>query len=259
MMIFVYQIVTKPLTSKLIPDEPCAVCSAKGAIELTLYMRYIAMGIPLFGMGRRTSAVCTNCAHVLKHPDASIFAKKKYSATVASAIKDVRNNHKRTLWQLLYPWSIWFVMPVVILIFLGINSINQKNKIEKAKEYEQLLMHAQPEDIYKTAWLYNSMSSGVLVKLMRISGDTMFIVKTKKSIPFSYSKTEWDKLDAASGSFETKEYRVKKFSALKSTNYGDFFMYNKDESGRDYLIYLGEVLNNKCEMDLDFETIYRKK
>jgi hypothetical protein len=93
---------------------------------------------------------------------------------------------------------------------------------------------------------------------MRINGDTMYIVKTKKNIPFSFSEDEWNKLETDPGSFEDKEYKVKKFSALKEENYGDFFMYNNDENGREFPKYLGAVLNSECEMDLDFETIYRK-
>lgn len=259
MLIFIYQIITKPLQTKPIIDEVCNVCGKNDTIDVTLYMRYIAMGIPLFGMGRRTGVVCTNCGNILKSPDNSIFAKKRYSPRVAQAIADIRHNHKRTLWQLLYPWSIWFVMPFVILILWGITSINKKRTSEKAKEYKKLLMHPKPGDIYKSTWVENSMSQGVLVKLIRINGDTLYVVRTKKNIPLSFSEDEWNKLDTSPASFENKEYKVKKFSALKEANYGDFFMYNNDENGNEYPKYLGAVLNSECEMDLDFETIHRKK
>ncbi|KUJ63927.1 hypothetical protein AR687_01710 [Flavobacteriaceae bacterium CRH] len=258
-MFFIYQIVTKPLTSKLIIDEVCPACNKKDSIELTLYMQYISMIIPLFGMGRRTGVICTNCGNVLKNPHSSVFAKKKYSKKIGEAIKDIRKNHKRTLWQLLYPWSIWFVIPILILIILGISSINKKRTNEKAKEYAELLMHPQPGDIYKSTWMESNLSSGVLVKLMRINGDTMYVVKTKKNIPMSFSEEDWDKLTAGPGAFETKEYKIKKFSVLGEANYADFFMYHTDENGKQYPIFLGEVLNSKCEMNLDFETIDRKK
>jgi hypothetical protein len=258
MIFFVYQIVTKPLKTQPIPDEPCLNCGRKDGVELTLYMRYIAMGIPLFGMGRHTGVYCTNCGHVIKNPHASLFAKKKYSVNIANSIKEIRQTHKRTWWQLVYPWSIWFVLPVFILILMGITSINNKNRAEKAKEYKELLMNPLPGDIYKASWSQN-LSAGVLVKVMRISGDTMYIVKTRKYIPDNFSKDEWDKLTADPGPFETKEYKITKFSALKDANYGNLFMYNTDEKGRYYPIYLGSVLNSKYEMDLDFETIHRKK
>ena len=207
MLIFIYQIITKPLQTKPVMDEVCPVCHHKDTIELTLYMRYIAMGIPLFGMGRRTGVFCTNCGNILKSPDSSIFAKKRYSPKVAQAITDIRHNHKRTLWQLAYPWSIWFVMPFLILILWGITSINKKRTSEKAKEYRELLMHPTPGDIYKSTWVENSISAGVLVKLMRINGDTMYIVKTKKNIPFSFSEDEWHKLEADPGSFRLKNIK----------------------------------------------------
>lgn len=126
MIFIIYQIVTKPLTSKILSDEICPVCEKKDSQELTLYMRYMAVGIPFFGMGRYTGVVCTNCGNVLKNPYSSIFAKKKYSDKVASAIKDIRANHKRTLWQLLYPWSIWFILPVLILLPICLRLHNQR-------------------------------------------------------------------------------------------------------------------------------------
>lgn len=259
MIVFIYQIVTKPLTSKIIPDEICPACSKTGSIELTLYMKYISMGIPLFGMGRRTGVLCTSCGTIIKNPHSSVFARKKYSQNVAAAIKDIRANHKRTLWQLIYPWSIWFVIPVLILVLLGISSINKRNTDEKAKEYAELLMHPKPGDIYKSTWYENNLSTGVLVKLMRINGDTLYIVKTKKNIPISFAEQEWNKLTSDPEAFETKEYKIKKFSLLKEANFGNFFMYNNDENKKEYPVYLGDVLNSKCEMDLGFETIERKK
>ncbi|OMQ12960.1 hypothetical protein [[Flexibacter] sp. ATCC 35103] len=259
MIVFIYQIVTKPLTSKIIPNEICPSCSKNDSIELTLYMRYIAMGIPIFGMGRRTGVICTSCGSVLKNPDSSIFARKKYSDTVAAAVKEIRANHKRTLWQLVYPWSIWFVIPVLILILLVISSINKKATNEKAKEYAEILMHPQPGDIYKATWYENNLSTGVLIKLIRIDGDTLFIAKTKKNIQMSFAEKDWNTLTEDPAAFETKEYKIKKFSLLKETNFGNFFMYNADANKKDYPVFLGSVLNSKSEMDLGFETIERKK
>ena len=260
MFIFVYQIITKPLTSRILSEEICPSCNKKGDIELTLYMRYISMGIPFFGMGRHTGVTCTNCGNVLKNPDASIFAKKKYSNMVAVAIKDIRANHKRTLWQLLYPWSIVFVLPFLILIGYGFVSLSKHSANERAKKYAELINHPQPGDIYKAMWSEeNSISQGALVKLMRINGDTMYVVRSKEMIPMSFSEEEWNKLSSDAGAFNSKEYKVKKFSDMNDNNLGDFFMYNNDENGKQYPIYLGGILNSKSEMDLDFETIEREK
>lgn len=257
MIFFVYQIVTKPLTSKIISDETCPACEKKDCLELTLYMRFISMGIPLFGMGRHTGVICNNCDNVLKNPYASVFTKKKYSHTIAAAIKDIRSNHKRTLWQLLYPWSVWFVLPVVILLLYAYGSASKKIVADKAKKYEQLINNPQTGDIYKSAWYENNSSQGVLVKLIRIKSDTMYVVKSKKSIPFSFSEEEWNKL-SANGAFDSKEYKVMKFANLQKSNYGNFLMFNKDENGN-LPVFMGSILNSKCEMDLDFETIERKK
>lgn len=260
MFIFVYQIITKPLTSRILSEEICPSCNKKGDLQLTLYMRYIALGIPFFGMGRHTGVTCTNCKNVLKNPYASIFAKKKYSNTVAAAIKNIRANHKRTLWQLLYPWSIWFVLPFLILFLFAYGSIIKENRNDNAKKYAELINHPQPGDIYKAMWSEeNSISQGALIKLMRINGDTMYVVRSKEMIPMSFSEEEWNKLSADPGAFNTKEYKVKKFEDSKNNNLGSFFMYNKDENGKEYPIYLGGILNSKSEMDLDFETIERKK
>ena len=259
MFIFVYQIITKPLTSRILSEETCPVCNKKGNIELTLYMRYIAMGIPLFGMGRHTGVTCTNCENVLKNPYASIFAKKKYSNTIAAAIKNIRANHKRTLWQLLYPWSIWFVLPFIILIMYGFVSLSKRTANERAKKYAELINHPQPGDIYKAMWSEeNSISQGALIKLMRINGDTMYVVRSKEMIPMSFSEEEWNKLSTAAGAFNSKEYKVMKFEDLKNGNFGDFFMYSEDKNSN-LPIFLGGILNSKSEMDLDFETIVRKK
>ena len=263
MFIFVYQIITKPLTSRILSEETCPACNKNGDLQLTLYIRYIALGIPFFGMGRHTGVTCTNCENVLKNPYASIFAKfakKKYSNTVAAAIKNIRANHKRTLWQLLYPWSIWFVLPFIILIMYGFVSLSKHTANERAKKYAELINHPQPGDIYKAMWSEeNSISQGALVKLMRINGDTMYVVRSKEMIPMSFAEEEWNKLSADAGAFNSKEYKVMKFADLKNGNFGDFFMYNKDEKGKQYPIYLGGILNSKSEMDLDFETIERKK
>jgi hypothetical protein len=258
MIIIVYQIVTKPLTSKIISEEICPVCEKKNCLELTLYMRYIAMGIPLFGMGRHTGVVCTNCGNVLKNPHSSIFAKKKYSNTVAAAIKDIRANHKRTLWQLLYPWSIWFVLPVLILILFAYGSIIKERQNDNAKKYAELINNPQTGDIYKTTWYENRLSEGVLVRVMRINGDTLYIVKSKKGIPFSYVEEDWKKLSEKSAAFDSKEYKIMNFNKLKEANFGDLFMYSEDKNNN-FPIFLGSILNSKSEMALDFETIERKK
>lgn len=259
-MIYVYEIVTKPLTSKIISDEICPVCNKNGCIELTLYMRYISMVIPFFGMGRKTGVVCTNCGEVLKNPDASVFAKKKYSANIEAEINQIRNNHKRTLWQLSYPWSFCIVLPLIVLIALGYSKINNKSIEKKSEEYAALIANPQSGDIYKSTWSQeNSQLHGTLVKLIRIDADTMYVIRSKEMIPMSFSKAEWDKLSSNADAFDSKEYKVKKFTDLNGGNFGQFFLYNKDNNGKMTPKYLGAILDNNAAMDLNFETIVRAK
>lgn len=93
---------------------------------------------------------------------------------------------------------------------------------------------------------------------MRINGDTMYVVRSKEMIPMSFAEEEWNKLSTDAGAFNSKEYKVMKFEDLKNGNFGDFFMYSEDKNSN-LPIFLGGILNSKSEMDLDFETIERKK
>ena len=115
-----------------------------------------------------------------------------------------------------------------------------------------------PGDIYKATWSQNRLSEGVLVKVMRINSDTLYIVKSKKGIPFSFAEEEWKKLSLEPTAFDSKEYKIMNFNKLKETNFGDFFMYSEDKNSN-LQIFLGSILNSKSEMDLDFETVERKK
>ena len=97
------------------------------------------------------------------------------------------------------------------------------------------------------------------MKLIRIDADTMYVIRSKEMIPMSFSKAEWDKLSSNADAFDSKEYKVKKFTDLNGGNFGQFFMYNKDNNGKITPKYLGAILNNNAAMDLNFETIERAK
>jgi hypothetical protein len=109
-MLLFYDIINKPLAEKSLPSETCPYCLEKGRIKLTLYMRYCSMIIPFFGMGRPTGLDCTNCGYEIKSPNAPLFTKKNYSAAVSASIKEIKTNHKRTIWELTYPWSAFFLI-----------------------------------------------------------------------------------------------------------------------------------------------------
>jgi hypothetical protein len=220
-MVYVYRIVTKPLTSQIIPEEVCPNCGKKNCVELTLYMRYVSSLLPIYGMGRVTGVRCTSCNQVIKSPDANIFTKKKYSNSIAEAIRDIRANHKRTAWQLLYPWSFWFVMLIIFAGGLGYGLIQ---KAGRAKVGE-MLKNPQAGDVYKANW-YDSASNtidnenGTLVKLVRMDGDTMFIRRSAQSINGVdlFDQKGWNKLSG----FDDRIYKISKSKFLDGA---DFFEY----------------------------------
>jgi len=257
-MVFFYQIVTKPLTSRALPEEVCPVCEKKGGIEIVLYMRYIRALIPIYGMGRTTGVYCRHCSHELKSPGASVFAKKKYSASIGEAIKDLRVTHKRTLWQLLYPWSFWFVMPVLFGILVLIGLFEKRGREHNVGITRELLAHPQPGDVYKASWHENDghtrASESALVKVVRISGDTLVVLRSKTTMPGNdcFNKASWDQLPRTPDGFDATERKMKLKNFLEAS---DFFEYSdgKDHTGSQYL---GDVLGHG-DMDLKFDVVER--
>lgn len=221
-MIYYYQIVNKPLTHKILSGETCPVCNKKDTLQLTLYMRYISALVPFYGMGRRTSVHCTVCNHIVKSVDASIFAKKNYSANIEREIKNLRATHKRTLWQLLYPWTACWLILGLIAMGLTMKFINQV----KANNTKEILASPKPNDIYKSNWdeEANREPKGALVKVVRVNGDTLVIVHSKKMIDGIdlYSQKGWDKISDEPESFDPIEYKVKLSSFLTNTEFEEF-------------------------------------
>jgi hypothetical protein len=253
-MVYTYQIVTKPLTTRNLPDEVCPVCSRKGGVQLTLYMQYIRAFLPIYGMGRRTGVRCSLCTHEIKNPNASILAKGNYSPAIAAAIKDIRATHKRTTWQLVYPWSFWFV----VLLLGGVAVVYGKVRKGQLANVKEMLMHPQPGDIYRATWHPDDPSTAskcALVKLTRIEGDTLFVVASKTSIPVSYNKKDWDAFSTADDAFDPQEYKLKYSSYKKDL---DFFMYKPDNVGAIQTVYVGAPMS-KGESNVDFDVVERKK
>jgi len=251
-MVYYYEIVTKPLVSECVHGETCPICEKKDSIYVTLYMRYISALIPMFGMGRVTGVQCKACTHVLKHPGAAIFAKKNYSAEVDTVIKELRKNHKRTLWQLIYPWSFW----LAILILAGVGYIYSQVRNYKTKQTQEILSHPQPGDIYKSIWSDEEASTGVgvLVKVVRVDGDTLFVVHTTNSIPFSYHKKDWSTLSTSDASFDNKQYKLNLPSFTRSKSYMEY----GDINGNKRSVYRGSIVG-KGHGNFDFDVIERKK
>lgn len=213
-MVYYFEIVSKPLTAERLPQEVCPVCQKKGDIEVTLYMRYISMLIPIFGMGRATGVHCTNCGHEIKAPKEPLFAKKNLSPEIKIAIQNIKATHRRTLWQLLYPWSL--ILLLACLIGFGVVSTMFRNKTKVTTQ--TYLSHPQVGDMYKASLdsmflnANNSMESAsqkTLLKLVRITGDTMVMLRNKQVVTgYGFEESNWSNLSRKDDAFGPVEYKI---------------------------------------------------
>lgn len=231
-MVYYYEIVSKPLTAERLPQEVCPVCQKKGDIEVTLYMRYVSMLIPIFGMGRTTGIHCTNCGHEIKASNEPLFAKKNLSPEIKIAIQNIKATHRRTLWQLLYPWSLFLLLACLI----GFGVVSTMFRKHTTANNKQLMENPKPGDIYKARLELlgddNSLHSQyVLVKLLRINGDTMYIVPGKQSVQFGYSESDWQPLSRKDDAFESTEYKVSLKVFVYNNDPGDFITFKTGGSG----------------------------
>lgn len=224
-MIYTYSIISKPLTSEIVKNATCPVCSKKGTVEVVLYMKYASCLIPFFGLGRDTSVHCNECGHEIKGINLPLFARKNYSQEIKTAIKDIRANYKRTLWQLIYPWT-FFILFGMLIIFAVCKQAYVKrtsgNNIE-------LLNNPQIGDIYKVAVDSSSNSQTVfavtLYRIADIKNDTVFMVRnnlTKDGM--GLDENEWNDFSRDQDAFKHKQYKISA-AGLKNKNLFEF--YNK--------------------------------
>lgn len=272
-MIVFYQRVTKPLTSKDLPNEPCPVCGKKGGIQVTLYMKYLACLLPVYGLGRRTGVHCSFCAHEIKKPDAPFLVKQNYSLAIVKAIKDIRASYKRSLWQLLYPWTLCWCF--LLLVAVGwVYGMGARHRMSQTREF---LANPRSGDIYKARWTTApGAERGVLVKLNKIEGDTLFVSLSKKSIPVSYNADDWRAFSSEENAFLPQVYKLnlprfkesKAFYAYapEETNAGqpadsgapaDKFAFRKNLPATS--AYIGEPLHTGEHSDIGFDIVERKK
>ncbi|MBN9297524.1 MAG: hypothetical protein J0I41_10960 [Filimonas sp.] len=259
-MIYSYQIVSKPLTTQTLHDEQCPICSKKGGIQVTLYMRYARTIIPIVGLGRTTGVICSLCGHVLKEPNTTIFKKRGYSPAIDAALQNIRA-HKRTLWQRLYPWSFFlaiFAFFLCALVRVPFTKHKQNNLV-------QLIENPMPGDIYKSTWLRRTssatVSDGVLLKLVRIQGDTMFVVKSKNAIEnWGYTQKVWDALSENDNDFDPTEYKISlsRFSRKKGGDFGRFLEFNTEPIDFIKFNLKGGLIDNGG-MDIEISSVERKK
>lgn len=235
-MFYYYSIITKPLTSVILQNEICPVCSKKNCIEVTLYMKYASSIIPIFGMGRPTSVHCTECSHELKSFNTPLFAKKNYSPEILNAIKDIKTSYKRTLWQLLYPWTL-FILIGLLAIFGLFKQQSRKNTDNHNKE---LLENPKVGDIYKvnidSIYLLNanamtSKTSQTLFKISGIKNDTLLMVRNKqKKEGMGLKESDWETFSREDNAFDTIPYKISSKGITERKEIFEFYDQKKIDS-----------------------------
>lgn len=235
-MFYYYSFITKPLTAVRLRNETCPVCSKKNCIEVTLYMKYASSIIPLFGMGRPTSVHCTECGHEIKSYNTPLFAKKNYSSEILNTIKDLRSNHKRTVWQLLYPWSLLILLGLLCVFgLLKQYSVSQNNS-----KNDEMLANPKIGDVYKvnidSMYLLNANSMGskrgqTLLKIVNIKNDTLLMVRNKqKTEGVGVSESDWKTLSREDNAFETIPYRISAKGIAERKEIFEFYDQKKIDS-----------------------------
>jgi len=246
-MVYYYQIKNKSLTQKMLLGETCPVCNKKDTLQLTLNMKYVSSIVPVFGMGRTTSVHCTACNHIVSETD-SAYAKN-YSENIKNEIKKLPKTYKPAIWQLLYPWT-------GILLFVGLiitGLVATRIKEDKNSKIQEMLDKPKSGDIYKSDWYENGMrfSNGTLVKVLRIKGDTLTIVRSLHIIEGAaiYKKENWEKIPTDRASFSSKEHKIKLSRFLKDLEFEEFSTYTTH--------FLGRVMGNG-DSNYEFDVVERK-
>lgn len=218
-MIYYYQIVNKPIAQKMLIGESCPVCNQQNTLQLTLYMKYISAIVPIFGMGRTTGVHCTVCNHIVKSQGASVFAKKNYSQNIKNEIKNLRASYKRTIWQLLYPWTGTLLFAGLVVTGLIMTRVKQFQDSKVA----EILANPQAGDTYKSDWyVNNTRDKGALIKIIRISGDTIVIVRSSQLLDGAdvFGKSHWNKI--SDDGFSPEEFKIKLSRFLKDRQFEEF-------------------------------------
>lgn len=217
-MFYYYSIVSKPLTSALIKKETCPVCSKKGTLEVILYMKFVAMIIPMYGLGRSTSVHCCECSHEIKSVNtpllADAFGQKKYSPGILNAIKSIKANHKRTLWQLFYPWSLTLLLGIAAICGLVMQYAVKQNNAQST----EMLANPKIGDVYKVTidsmYLLNANTMGskrsqTLFKIIDIKKDTLLMVRNKQqSEGIGIKENDWESISREDSNYETKIHKI---------------------------------------------------
>ena len=239
-MFYYYSIVSKPLTSALIEKETCPVCSKKGTLEVILYMKFAAAIIPMFGLGRPTGVHCIECDHEIKSVNtpllAEAFNQKKYSPGILIAIKTIKATHKRTLWQLLYPWSLMIILGIAAICGL----VMQYTVKHTNSQNSEMLANPKIGDIYKVTidsmYLLNANTMGskrsqTLFKLVDIKNDTLLMVRNKqKKEGIGVKENEWSTFSREDNAFESIPHKISLKGIAENKQIFEFFNQKKIDS-----------------------------
>lgn len=235
--IYHYSIVTKPLTSILLNDEICPACNKKGTIEVTLYLRYAKLIIPILSMGRPTSVCCVECNHEIKSVNTPLFDKKKYSPGVMNGIKKIQASRKRTLLRFINPWTVFILLGLCLIYGLISLCFSVNNKTINS----ELLKNPKVGDIYKVnidSTFLNidkkaaeNKISKTLFKIVNIKNDTLLMVRNKhKAEGIGMQESDWNSLSRENYAFETIPYKISLKGILEKEEILEFFNQKRIDS-----------------------------
>ena len=165
----------------------------------------------MFGLGVNTGARCTLCGHTIKATAISPFTKKNWSESLDEAFRALKSGYRRTLWQRVYPWTFSVIIVAAIAAVVGSIAYERHDREASEAEVRQYVMHPKPGDIYKVEWSGSGTTTGTLVKVLRIDGDEMIIVRDKASI-VGFEKLHdakaWSALPRDGAAFDPREYAI---------------------------------------------------
>ncbi|WP_123947518.1 hypothetical protein [Flavobacterium reichenbachii] len=236
-MFYIISIVTKPLASIRLKDETCPVCLKKGCLEVTLYVRYGKLIIPLLYMDRPTSVHCTECGHEIKSINSSLSNKKEYTTGIINAVKDIQANHKRSLLRFINPWTV-FILFGLGLIYGLFTAWNSKNTNTQNIE---LLKDPKVGDIYKVnidsmfltpdGKAAENKISQTLFKVINIKNDTLLMVRNKhKKEGMGVYESDWNALSREDNAFEIITHKISLKGITERKEVFEFFDQKKIDS-----------------------------
>lgn len=232
-----YSFITKPLASHILSNETCPACNRKGCIEVTLYLRYAKVLIPVLSMGRPTSVCCIECGHEIKSVNTPLFDKNKYSHGITNGIKDIKASRKRSLLELINPWTVFILLGLGLIYSLISLWSFSGNKTDN----NELLKNPKVGDIYKVnidsmfisadGKAVENKISQTLFKIINIENDTLLMVRNKhKTVGIGLNENDWNSLSRKDNAFDTISYKISSKGISERKEIREFFDQRKIDS-----------------------------